>query len=88
MRENNVKLMSEPEYDWSFLRKMSSRRFTENVIFETLYCFNIHRRNQVHYAQTAMFSSSVHISEPQHDKIKKIPVRPAKTQISLGIRPV
>ena len=32
--------MSEPEYDWSFLRKMSSRRFTENVIFETLYHFN------------------------------------------------
>ena len=26
--------------------------------------------------------------EPRHDKINKISVRPAKTQISLGIRPV
>ena len=28
------------------------------------------------------------ISEPQHDKTNKVTVRPAKTQISLGIRPV
>ena len=27
-------------------------------------------------------------SEPRHDKINKVTVRPAKTQISLGIRPV
>ena len=26
--------------------------------------------------------------EPQHDKTNKVTVRPAKTQISLGIRPV
>ena len=26
--------------------------------------------------------------EPQHDKTNKMNVRPAKTQISLGIRPV
>ena len=26
--------------------------------------------------------------EPPHDKINKMPVHPAKTQISLGIRPV
>ena len=26
--------------------------------------------------------------EPQHDKTNKMSVRPAKTQISLGIRPV
>ena len=26
--------------------------------------------------------------EPQHDKTNKVSVRPAKTQISLGIRPV
>ena len=27
-------------------------------------------------------------NEPQHDKINKVTVRPAKTLISLGIRPV
>ena len=27
-------------------------------------------------------------NEPQHDKTNKVTVRPAKTQISLGIRPV
>ena len=27
-------------------------------------------------------------SEPRHDKTNKVNVRPAKTQISLGIRPV
>ena len=26
--------------------------------------------------------------EPRHDKTNKVTVRPAKTQISLGIRPV
>ena len=31
---------------------------------------------------------SMIISEPQHDKTNKMSVRPAKTQISLGIRPV
>ena len=29
-----------------------------------------------------------HIDEPQHDKTNKSAVRPAKTQISLGIHPV
>ena len=29
-----------------------------------------------------------HLSEPTHDKTNKMTVRPAKTQISLGIRPV
>ena len=28
------------------------------------------------------------INEPPHDKTNKVAVRPAKTQISLGIRPV
>ena len=28
------------------------------------------------------------IYEPSHDKTKKMTVRPAKTQISLGLRPV
>ena len=28
------------------------------------------------------------LNEPPHDKTNKVSVRPAKTQISLGIRPV
>ena len=28
------------------------------------------------------------LNEPQHDKTNKMSVRPAKTQISLGVRPV
>ena len=32
--------------------------------------------------------SEITISEPQHDKTINVAVRPAKTQISLGIRPV
>ena len=31
---------------------------------------------------------NIMITEPQHDKTNKMSVRPAKTQISLGIRPV
>ena len=29
-----------------------------------------------------------HLYEPRHDKTNKVSARPAKTQISLGIRPV
>ena len=32
--------------------------------------------------------SAVYKNEPPHDKINKMSVRPAKTRISLGIRPV
>ena len=32
--------------------------------------------------------SMISIDEPRHDKTNKVTVRPAKTQISLGIRPV
>ena len=33
-------------------------------------------------------NSMMSVFEPQHDKTNKVTVRPAKTQISLGIRPV
>ena len=35
-----------------------------------------------------MQNFSLESSEPQHDKTNKMSVRPVKTQISLGIRPV
>ena len=36
----------------------------------------------------AGLDQSTRIFEPRHDKTNKMSVRPAKTQISLGIRPV
>ena len=39
------------------------------------------------YAIRQIFSYRVS-NEPRHDKTNKVTVRPAKTQISLGIRPV
>ena len=39
----------------------------------------------------ALYASVKHkgiVVEPPHDKTNKVAVRPAKTQISLGIRPV
>ena len=32
--------------------------------------------------------SALYLNEPPHDETNKISVRPAKTKISLGIRPV
>ena len=37
---------------------------------------------------TVIQSGKEKIFEPRHDKTNKVSVRPAKTQISLGIRPV
>ena len=37
---------------------------------------------------SSVWKSRIKISEPRHDKTNKVTVRPAKTQISLGIRPV
>ena len=40
------------------------------------------------YSHYWSFYSKVHLHEPRHDKTNKVTVRPAKTQISVGIRPV
>ena len=37
---------------------------------------------------TALLAMFIKVNELRHDKTNKIGVRPAKTQISLGIRPV
>ena len=37
---------------------------------------------------TSCFTLPGDINEPQYDKTNKVSVRPAKTQISLGIRPI
>ena len=46
--------------------------------------------NSVDPDQTARSGSTLFAKtyEPRHDKTSKVTVRPAKTQISLGIRPV
>ena len=41
----------------------------------------------LHYF-TVAFRLTASICEPRHDKTNKMSVRPAKTQISLGIRPI
>ena len=38
--------------------------------------------------QQHLYLASLYEIEPWHDKINKVSVSPAKTQISLGIRPV
>ena len=43
---------------------------------------------QLKYALFYQFNVKTSTSEPRHDKTNKMSVRPAKTQISLGIRPV
>ena len=53
--------------------KLSCRKMT--------YCASSRGRIEVPYFLT-------HSSEPRHDKTNKMAVRPAKTQISLGIHPV
>ena len=42
-----------------------------------------HRRKPVE-----VLTEGYSVNEPRHDKTNKVTVRPAKTQISLGIRPV
>ena len=54
----------------------NTRNIAVNTIKIEQYCFVIH---------DIMMRTK---SEPRHDKTNKMSVRPAKTQISLGIRPV
>ena len=60
-----------------------SRCFT-NVFLKSLQCL---RWNPTHWHSLFLYIKCI-ISEPCHDKTNKMSVRPAKTQISLGIRPV
>ena len=58
----------------------------KNVVLNTLI-----RRYQRISKLTTVFLNTVKLQglfEPPHDKTNKMTVRPAKTQISLGIRPV
>ena len=49
----------------------------------------LHYRQRLDVLKTIQgLSTFLSTSEPQHDKTNKMSVRPAKTQISLGIRPV
>ena len=49
-------------------------------------CISFNSKTNGTYALMEIKSHS--IIEPHHDETNKITVRPAKTQISLGIRPV
>ena len=48
---------------------------------------NIHTGGSKHVLGLSLLSEKNN-NEPRHDKTKKMSVRPAKTQISLGIRPI
>ena len=41
-----------------------------------------------HISKSVLYAKLFYVYEPQHDKTNKVAVRPAKTQISLGICPV
>ena len=46
-------------------------------------------RDEAHLKPIMLYCPAVILkNEPRHDKTNKMSVRPAKTQISLGIRPV
>ena len=42
----------------------------------------------VHLEIPPVYTNLESLDEPRHDKTNKVTVRPAKTQINLGIRPV
>ena len=44
--------------------------------------------NNIHQIGKLLDISDIITNEPRHDKTNKMSVRPAKTQIRLGIRPV
>ena len=59
---------------------------TNRQIATKKYLQEIHNKNCLQELAVALWSKN--IIEPPHDKTRKMTVRPAKTQISLGIRPV
>ena len=71
----------------------------ENVVILLCHVFIISEIINVKYAylnsfvypkekQKQQLFNETNTNEPRHDKSNKMGVRPAKTQISLGIRPV
>ena len=65
----------------------SFRHAAESSLDWTLYCCNFYCIVQL-YLKGKRYASRLRIIEPPRDKTDKMTVRPAKTQISLGIRPV
>ena len=57
----------------------------EIIFIYILYCLNIRVKCKFNLIINKI---RVNENEPQHVKTNKVTVRPAKTQISLGIRPV
>ena len=51
-------------------------------------CGQNHFHSTMRIIMTIMNVLGTQINEPRHDKTNNVAVRPAKTQISLGIRPV
>ena len=67
------------------------RILTHKLVWMRIYCMlecPNPRRCLAHWYFSADTNWGVLKNEPRHDKTNKVSVRPAKTQISLGIRPV
>ena len=67
---------------WKREKKNKNKKKTTNI--ETVRI----PTNKRSYSEFRLDSMDNKTNEPRHDKTNKISVRPAKTQISLGIRPV
>ena len=70
-----------------FKRMLGSWKVLRPVLDYQWCCFNS-RTCIICKSFSFLFYSFPSVYEPRHDKTNKISVRPAKTQISLGIRPV
>ena len=53
----------------------------------TIYPYVVTQRGSCYFLCLTTVSALLWLNEPRHDKTNKMAVRPAKTQISLGIRP-
>ena len=76
---------------WKIISKLSSHTLlicSTAVIEEFAVMFWIYSPYSSWRTKIELFKSEQTLHEPPRDKINKITVRPAKTQISLGVRPV
>ena len=74
-----------------FTRCMLSNRRWSSAVAHTRNWLRLWERRQLSMTPRSQATKTTRfkrINEPRHDNTNKVSVRPAKTQISLGIRPV
>ena len=65
-----------------------AKKWTENQHTPVIIVDTVHQTLTMTLSAIPKFCFAVIVQEPPHDKTNKMTVHPAKTQISLGIRPV